>query len=121
MSLQSLPVKEFCHEINFLPFTQAGGDTDKMLTCKRDCTLKNPIFIMILKNFFFEKTAILWYISIINDSKNQKEKNHKQIWISQCLDIFMMKFENRKEMISSKKGDILPNQSINLTMWKCDV
>ena len=34
MSLHSLPVNEFCHEINFLLFTQAGGDTDKMFTCK---------------------------------------------------------------------------------------
>ena len=38
MSLQSLPIKEFCYEINFLLITQAGGDTDKMETCKMDFT-----------------------------------------------------------------------------------
>ena len=68
MSLQSLPVKEFCHEINFLLFTQAGGDTDKMLTFKRDCT-------------FYEKTAILWHVRVITNFISTQ--NH--IWIAEYL------------------------------------
>ena len=30
--------KRNCHEIKFLLITQAGGDTDKMETCKREFT-----------------------------------------------------------------------------------
>ena len=36
LSLHSFPVIEFYHEINFLLITQAGGDTDKMETCRRE-------------------------------------------------------------------------------------
>ena len=91
MSLQSLPVKEFCHEINFLLSTQASGDTDKMLTCKRDCISTNPTIIIIL---IFDKLFYI-YFTFMNVLIRLMRHYCDEIW-------------NLKIIISSKR-DILPN------------
>ena len=121
MSLQSLPVKEFCHEINFLLFTQAGGDTDKMLTYNRHCISTNPtiIIILIFDKLFFGR---LQYSYILGQWILQKIKKQYYIWISEWLVIYFTfmnvlirlmrhycdEIWNLKKMISSKR-DILPN------------
>ena len=114
MSLQSLPVKEFCHEINFLLSTQAGGDTDKMLTYNRHCISTNPtiIIISIFDKLFFGRLqhSYIW---------RQKQYH---IWISEWLVIYftfmnvlirLMRHNNDEiwnlEIIISSKRYILPN------------